>query len=179
MLFTPRYEQLITVITVSEVTVPQLLVMVYLIVSVPGDTPLTIPPETVALLLDTLHVPPGVASVRVIVLPTHTDKDVAATWLTTGMLLTVTVTVPVHPGMVQVITAVPTETPVTTPEEAPTVATPVPPLVHVPPAGVELRVMVQVPQIGALAPLIAIQPLVRFTQPLPELYPVVVVTELQ
>ena len=41
-------------------------------VDVPADTPVTTPPDTVASALLLLHVPPGAASVRVIVDPIHT-----------------------------------------------------------------------------------------------------------
>ena len=51
--------------------------------------------------------------------------------------------------------AVPTLTPVTTPDPDPTVAIPVLPLVHVPPAGVEFNVVV-VPEQTVAVPVIAV-----------------------
>ena len=61
-----------TVITALAVADPQLLVTTYVIVSVPGVTPVTTPPETVAEALLRFHTPPGVASVNVIVEPVQT-----------------------------------------------------------------------------------------------------------
>lgn len=54
--------------------VPQLLVTLYFMVSVPVVSPVTVPVVfTVAIVVNTLlHVPPLVASVRVMVEPTHT-----------------------------------------------------------------------------------------------------------
>ena len=51
---------------------PQLLVTVYEMGSVPALTPITTPPETVALELPALQVPPETVSVRVTDDPTHT-----------------------------------------------------------------------------------------------------------
>ena len=61
------------IVTTTEATaIPQLLLTVYDIVSIPAVTPVTIPPATVALPLLALHVPPGAASVSVRVVPVHT-----------------------------------------------------------------------------------------------------------
>jgi len=45
--------------------VPQVLVTVYIAVSIPALTPVTMPPDIVALPLLTLHAPPADASVSV------------------------------------------------------------------------------------------------------------------
>jgi hypothetical protein len=62
------------VISFVAVAVPHDVVTVYVIVQVPGETPLTTPPDTVALAFDALHVPPGTLAVRVIVVPAHTEE---------------------------------------------------------------------------------------------------------
>lgn len=52
---------------------PQLAVTVYIIVSTPADTPVTMLPLTVAIeVLLLLHVPPGAMSVKAMAEPTHT-----------------------------------------------------------------------------------------------------------
>jgi hypothetical protein len=52
--------------------VPHTLVTVYLMVSMPGVTPVTNPPDTVAFELLALQVPPVVASVSMVKVPAHT-----------------------------------------------------------------------------------------------------------
>ena len=56
-------------------TDPQLPVTVYEIVSTPAVIPFTTPALTVALPLLALQVPPGVPSVKVIVVPAHTAPE--------------------------------------------------------------------------------------------------------
>ena len=80
-----------------------------------------------ALLL--LHVPPAVASVRVVVKPTQTAA-VPKIGVGNGFTVTIAVTISVD-GKVYVITDVPAVTPVTMPEDDPTVTLPLP-LLHVP-----------------------------------------------
>jgi len=112
-------------------------------VAEPGATVVTTPEllmvVTEALLL--LHVPPPVASAKVLVAPLQIvfAPVIAAT---EGSALTVTVAVVVQPLTLYVITVVPADTPVTTPEEL-TVAMPMLPLVHVPPAVGLARVVVE------------------------------------
>jgi hypothetical protein len=87
-----------------------------------------------------LHVPPEVASDNVMVVPAHNEvgpvivpADAAG--------LTVTVVETVQVPIAYVTTAVPTVTPVTTPDEEPTV-TLAEPVAHVPPATVLDKVIV-------------------------------------
>ena len=62
---------------------------VYVIMAVPDDTPVTPPvPDTVAVLLVVLHVPPEVASVKFTLSPVHTDDGAV---IAAGVGLTVTV----------------------------------------------------------------------------------------
>ena len=63
------------VIVFVATAVPHEFVVLYFIVSVPAETPVTIPPPvTEALVLLALHTPPAVASVTGIVDPAHTDE---------------------------------------------------------------------------------------------------------
>lgn len=102
-------------------------------VQVPAETPVTTPvPEitvaTAVLLLD--HVPPEFGLPKVVLLPAHTVADPV---IAPGVWFTVTTepTGDPHP-LAYEITDVPPATPVTIPEDEPTVATPVEALVHVP-----------------------------------------------
>jgi hypothetical protein len=67
----------------------------YVIVTIPGCTPVTIPPSTVAVAVDDeVHDPPGGLSVSVVVAPAHTEPAPA---IGPGDRLTVTIVVPVQP----------------------------------------------------------------------------------
>ena len=84
-------------LTVNVVVVRQPVGNVYVISGVPEATPVTIPelvPTVASVTLLLNHVPPGVASVSVVVKPMHTLSvpDIAA-----GNGLTVTTVVEVHP----------------------------------------------------------------------------------
>lgn len=86
------------------------------------------------------HVPPGVASVSVVVSPGHT---LSVPLMAAGKGFTVTTVVVMQPvANVYVITAVPAAMPVTTPVDGATVATSRLPLLHVPPGMVLLSVVV-------------------------------------
>ena len=104
-------------------------------VGVPSDTPVTMPealPAVAIAGLLLLHVPPGVASVKVIEEPTHT---LPGPTIANGERLTVTIAVLIQPAAeVYVIVDVPGVTPVTTPDAESTVATTILLLFHVPPA---------------------------------------------
>jgi hypothetical protein len=77
-------------LTVTTDIVIQLLGALYVIVEVPAETPVTTPVEDVILVAVPvlLHVPPAVASVSVIVLPTQTAPG---TKMESGTGLTVTI----------------------------------------------------------------------------------------
>ena len=62
----------LTVITCVATAVPQLLVTVYCMLSVPVATPVTTPPETVAFAFVVLHTPPLEASLNRMFAPTQT-----------------------------------------------------------------------------------------------------------
>ena len=123
-------------------------------ITVPEERPVTTPEE------DTdasdgaplIQVPPGDASVLVMVLPTQTlDKPVIAT----GAAITVTVTLVPHPPDAYSILATPGATPVTTPDVAATVATEGAALLQVPPGIGSVNVSV-VPTHILPAPTIAV-----------------------
>ena len=90
-LMLPGSGRAFTVLEAVAIAMPQPLDMVYDMVTVPDDTPMTWPePSTVATVADPLlHTPPATPSVRVICEPTHTlagpetDPD-------DGVVLTVT-----------------------------------------------------------------------------------------
>ena len=60
------------VITFTAVAAPHTFVTVYMMISMPIVTPVTTPPDMVAVLPLLLHTPPGVISVKVMLEPTHT-----------------------------------------------------------------------------------------------------------
>ena len=123
----------LTVMIFEAVAAPQVPDTVYEMVTVPALTPVTDPPETIALPLLASHAPPATASVNVIFDPTVTEDgpvivpaDVAFT-VTTIVVLNA----PQLPVTVYHMVTVPLLTPVTTPAEL-TVAMPVLVLLHVP-----------------------------------------------
>lgn len=133
-----------TVTACIAIADPHMLVTVYLIVSTPAATPVTIPvdPTVASVVLALLHAPPVVASASIIVSPAHTD-DPPVMLPATGKALTVIGALMRHPvGNVYVIVSRPASTPDTTPVEEPTTAIVVRLLLHVPPEGVELSVTV-------------------------------------
>ena len=82
----------LTMIVVVALSVPQLLVTVYVIVSLPAFTPVITPALlTVALSLLTLHVPPAIPSISAVLLPEHTPVAPVIAG-TAGIEPTVTVT---------------------------------------------------------------------------------------
>ena len=87
-------------VDVTIVTQPKPLVTVYDIVTIPADTPLTMPVEpTVATnVLPLLHTPPLVASLNVVVEPAHTLMvPVIADTVGNGLTVTTEVTVVTQP----------------------------------------------------------------------------------
>ena len=105
----------------------------------PDPTPKTVPvPDPTVATPNTVlvHVPPDGEELNVVVNPTHT---VGVPVMVPGVVLTVTNCVTKQLPTVYVIFAVPTLTLVTTPVPAPTLATAVFPLVHVPPEVVVLN----------------------------------------
>ena len=114
--------------------------------------PLTNPvdePIVAIVVLPLLHMPPVVASLKVIVLPTQTP---GAPKIAGGAAVTVNVMVAVHPeGSKYFIVVVPTEWLVTIPVTEPIVATDELTLLHVPPGVGSLNVVVVPTQI-AVAP---------------------------
>jgi hypothetical protein len=117
---------------------------VYDMTEVPGKNPLTTPPPLiVATPGDALfQLPPPVASLSVVVEPTHT---IVVPVITAGNGSTVTVVVTKQPVTVIIydMTDVPAETPVTTPVAGSTVATPGVALLHVPSSVASLSVIVE------------------------------------
>ena len=119
--------------------------------------PVTLPdPSSEILVLVVLHAPPATKSLSEIVKPVHT---VDAPPIPDGAGFTVTCAIAVQPNpVVYVIVAVPPMTPVTIPEETPTVAIEVLPLDHVPEPSVSAVVApaqtASAPVIGAGAGLI-------------------------
>ena len=82
------------IITENAMSLPQLFVTVYLIVSEPADIPVTTPPATVAIPDDVLQTPPDEVSAKVIDKPTHMFD---APLIATGNGFTVTVVVTWQP----------------------------------------------------------------------------------
>lgn len=107
-----------------------------MITDVPGASPVTIPDEEPTPAIDVdpdVQTPPVGEPVRLMLEPTHTTPGPVMT----GLGLTLTKDVAKQPvGSIYVITAVPAAIPVTTPDDEPTIAIVVLPLVHNPPAGV-------------------------------------------
>ena len=108
----------------------------------PTNAPVTMPEElpavaTAVLLL--LHVPPATVLCKAVVPPAHTVSEpvIGATGFT---VMVVVIEQP--PGDVYLITEVPGNIPVTTPEDDPIVAIVVEPLVQVPPVTASVRVIV-------------------------------------
>ena len=125
-------------------------------VAVPGDTPDTIPvnePIVATAVFPLAHLPPGVASVKVDGIPTHTLVEPV---MAAGNGLTVSVATAKQPVAKRyVIIDVPCETPETTPDKEPTVATPVWLLIHVPPGVVLVRINDDPTQTGETPPMAA------------------------
>lgn len=112
-------------------------------VATPAATPFTMPDVPTDAVPDALllHAPPGVALLRVTLLPMHTAADAGD--IAAGEGFTVIVLDVKHPDpVIYVIDAVPADTPVTMPDETPTVATAVLLLNHVPPLVAEDNVAV-------------------------------------
>lgn len=116
----------------------------------PAVTPVTMPvpePTVATPVLALLHPPPVVASLNVVVCPAHT---LSVPVIVAGRGLTVTVTKALQPdAAVQVMVAVPADTPVTMPLDEPMIAMVVAPLLHVP-DGVDVSVVVPPAQTVAL-----------------------------
>ena len=130
----------LTSICFVAVAVPQLLVTAYLIVSIPGATPVTMPPVTVAVALLLLHAPPMAGSVSIIVDPTHTPDgpDMVPAFGAGLIVIIFDAVVPDVPVVVYKIVSMPAVTPVTIPPVV-TVASALL-LLHTPPAVVSVNV---------------------------------------
>jgi hypothetical protein len=119
-------------VTVAIAVQPEL--TVYVTVPVPADTPVTAPTLVTgveSVVLELLHEPPGVASVKVIVEPTQTAGVPA---IAAGEALTVIILFTIHPApTVYVMLAVPAVMPVTIPSPEPTRAIATEPELHEPP----------------------------------------------
>jgi len=122
-----------TVTIVVVCAVPQPFVTEHEIVAVPADTPVTSPPLTVATdEVDEDQTPPDTDALKDVTEDAHTVAvpEIAPA---TGRGLTVTIETVAQEPEAYVINAVPSATPVTTPDELPIEATAGLPLVHVPP----------------------------------------------
>ena len=117
--------------------------VLYVIVAVPPLTPLTIPddvPTVATAVLLLLHVPPIALLLNVVVDDWHT-VIVPVIDPASGVTLTGLVAAEPQP-VLYVIVAVPPLTPLTMPDDVPTVATAVLLLLHVPPIALLLNVVV-------------------------------------
>jgi len=145
-------------LTVTTAVRVQPLVPKHVIVAVPAATPLTIPDDepmvAIAVLL-LLHVAPMLVVLNVVLAPAQT-ANVPVMALGAGCTVTTTVVKHAEEGSVYVIVVVPPArpTPVTTPEDEPTVATAGVLLLHVPPGVVWLSADVM-PGQSTVTPLIA------------------------
>jgi hypothetical protein len=107
--------------------------------AIPVTIPVPVPTVAIAVLL-LLQLPKPVAFARFVVLPTHT---VGVPVIATGIGLTVTRTVAIHPvDNLYVIVGVPADTPVTMPDAEPTAARAVLLLLHDPGEETSARVVV-------------------------------------
>jgi hypothetical protein len=127
--------------TVTIFVAEQPAALVYDIAAVPADTPVTMPlvPTVAMPVAPLLHVPPGVASARVVVAPTHMAGATGGV-IAAGRALTVTGAVTKQVPIAYDIVAVPAATPVTTPPA--TLAVPEALLLHVPPPVAFVKVVV-------------------------------------
>ena len=131
----PTAGVVVTVTVKNDDALPQLLLMVYIIVSTPRVAPVTTPPETVVLVFVAPHVPPVILGVNVTVDDGQTTESplmVAADGK--GLIVNNTPTILLHPNVlvtVYLIESVPTDMPVASPA-VPTEALPSNTL-HVPP----------------------------------------------
>ena len=101
--------------------------------AVPADIPVTNPQgaQTFATVVSELvHMPPGMTSVKIILLPTPTFVPPV---IAAGVAFTVTTVVTALPYTIYVITEVPAASPLTVPVDEPTIATAVLLLLQVPP----------------------------------------------
>jgi len=124
-------------------------------VEVPADTPVTEPfvvPTVAMSVAELVHVPPVVVLVHACELPTQMGVVPAMVCVIGAVMVTVLVAVFTHPPTVTeyVMVAFPADTPVTVPFEAPTVATAVDELVHVPPLVVLVHVWDEPTHIGVV-----------------------------
>jgi hypothetical protein len=139
-------------LTVTVAVLRQPVGNIYDITDVPAETPVTTPVASIVATAGValLHVPPAVASVRVVVDPMQT---VSVPPIAAGKGLTVTVAVTRQPvGNVYDITDVPAVTPVTTPAPV-IVATAGVALLHVPPAVASVKVVVDPTQTDNVPPI--------------------------
>lgn len=135
----------VTVIRNLETAEPQELVMLYFIVSVPADTPVTILPLTVAMLvLVLLQVPPVVASFKVSIAPLHTDVLPVIVPAEGELTVIAAFATPVPQELLSVyfMVSIPEDTPVTVPALL-IVAIDALPLLHIPPDDASFKVSVE------------------------------------
>ena len=137
----------VTITVYTSELLPQVLLTVYEISTLPPDSPVTTPPDVMLAIAELLllHVPPTVAFVNVmeLVIVTAAGPDIAATGATVlTVIALVTIVVPQLFVTLYVIFTAPAATPLTTPVDAFTVAIDVDELVHVPPAVEFVRVVV-------------------------------------
>ena len=126
--------------TVIDFVLKQPLGIVYVIVETPSSTPVTIPPETVALPSSELLHEPEPAAVNVTVDPSHT---LVGPVIAGAAALTATVLMLRHPVPIEYVMFVdPADAPATTPVVPPTDAIALLALLHVPPLTVLLSVIV-------------------------------------
>ena len=97
----PALGSVVTFIILVTVVDVQLLLTVYMMVSVPGEIPVTIPPLTAAAALLALQIPPGTVFDKVMVEPVHTlEEPVMLPALGAGVILMILVTTAVPQPLV-------------------------------------------------------------------------------
>jgi hypothetical protein len=132
-----------TVIVFVTVADPHELVTTYLMVSIPGVTPVTTPPDMVAVALLLLHTPPVALSVRVTGKPVHTiaaPEMIPASGTSLIFMVFVAMSIPQILETAYIMVSVPAATLVTTPPE--TVAD-VLLLLQAPPVTTSVKVMAE------------------------------------
>jgi hypothetical protein len=155
-----------TVMILIEFAVPHASNAVYVTMQTPAETPVSKPDdgEIVAMLtLLLVQIPPGVVFVSVVDRPGHKLNTPAIGATVPELADTLTTLVPLHPDESSyVMIAVPTEIPVTSPDETLTVATAALLLVQTPPPDVQLKCKV-VPTHVVFEPAIASEPTLTVT----------------
>ena len=153
----------VTAMSAMAVSVPQALLIVYVIIGTPADTPVTVHRLSVVVIVASavleddhpvIQVVQGVVPVNRMEAPTHTVSGPDIAVPVGGLLSMVRLKLPVHPDeLVKSIVVVPPDIPVTTPVAGLTVAT-------------DVILLVQVPVSAGVSDMVVLLPIQILTVPL-------------